>query len=102
MPNRFARGHRDSNEPQITEYLRRANVMYCLLPEGAGADILLYISPMAFVEVKNPSVSKDKQELTDTEKEVQRHCAETGIPYHVIKSPEEMANIINQYIERRN
>ena len=96
MPNRFARGHRDRNEPQITEYLRRANVVYCLLPEGAGADILLYTSPMMLVEVKNPNVPKTDQELTDKEKEIKAHCDKTGIPYHVVFSPEEISVIINK------
>ena len=100
MPPRFARGHRDANEPQITEYLRRANVMYFLLAEGAGADILLYTSPMMLIEVKNPAVRKADQELTAREKEVKGHCDEFEIPYHVVFSPEEMAEIINEYIKR--
>jgi len=102
MPNRFARGHRDKNEPRITEYLRRANVVHYLLPEGAGADILLYTSPMMLVEVKNPEAPKADQKLTGKEKEIKEHCDETGIPYHIVFSPEEMAKIINNYIERRN
>lgn len=102
MPNRFARGHRDRNEPQITEVLRRCNVRYALLPEGCGADILLYLGPLELVEVKNPSVPKADRELTETEKETQAYCKENQIPYHVVLTPEEMADVINQWIEKKD
>ncbi len=102
MPPRFARGNRDKNEPQITEVLRRMNVRYVLLPEGAGADILVYLSPLMLVEVKNPNVPKSDQELSSLEKEVQEYCKERNIPYHVVKQPEEMAAIVNEWIERNS
>lgn len=100
MPPRFARGNRDKNEPLITEVLRRMNVEYVLLPEGAGADILLYLSPLALVEVKNPNVPKSDQKLTKRELEVQAFCSVMKIPYHVVLMPEEMAQIVKDWIER--
>lgn len=99
MPPRHARGNRDKNEPLITEYLRRANVKYFLLPEGAGADILLYLCPMMLVEVKNPDVPPSDRELTDAEKDTANHCHDVGIPYWVVTTPEQMASIINTHIE---
>ena len=95
---RHTRGNRDKNEPLITEYLRRANVKYELLPEGFGADILLYISPMRLVEVKNPDVRKSDKELTEKEKEVQEHCLMLGIPYDVVETPEQLADILNKLV----
>jgi len=90
MPNRFARGNRDANEPLITEVIRRYNIRYGLLPEKFGADILLYVSPMALVEVKNPAY---KWKLTQGEQETQEYCQMMGIPYHVVETPEEMIAI---------
>lgn len=101
MPPRFARGNRDKNEPQITEVLRRMNVMYVLLPEGAGADLLLYLSPLALVEVKNPNVPKADRKLTDKELEVQAYCKEMNIPYHVVETPQEMADVVKDWIEKQ-
>lgn len=94
------RGSRDRNEKFITEYLRRANVKYELLPEGFGADILLFMSPMMLVEVKNPEVPEYDRGLTPKEKEVMEFCKEMRIPYHVVETPEEMADIVNEWIER--
>lgn len=102
MPPRFARGNRDKNEPLITEVLRRMNVMYVLLPEGAGADLLLYLSPLTLVEVKNPNVPKSDRRLTEKELEVQAYCREWNIPYHVVETPEQMAEIVNKWIENRS
>lgn len=101
MTRRFKRGNRDANEKPITEYLRRANVKHELLPEGFGADILLFTSPMRLVEVKNPNVPKADRKLTDKEAEVKLYCEEIGIPYDVVETPEEMASIINNYIENK-
>lgn len=98
MPPRFARGNRDANEPQITEYLRRANVKYCLLPEGAGADLLLYTSPMVLVEIKNPKHAPSKKRLSDLEKETMLHCQAQNIPYYVVETPEDLATFINHFI----
>lgn len=101
MPPRFARGNRDKNEPLITEVLRRMNVVYALLPEGAGADLLVYLSPLYLVEVKNPNVPKSDRKLTDKELEVQAYCEERKIPYYVVETPEEMADIVKDWIEKQ-
>ena len=98
-PNRWARGNRDDNEKFITEVLRRMNVMYCLLPEVAGADLLVYLSPLMLVEVKNPDVPKSDRKLTPRELEVQDLCNQFGNPYHVVETPEEMAKIVGDWIE---
>jgi len=97
-PNRWARGNRDKNEPLITEILRKMNVDYCLLPEGAGADILVYLGPLMLIEVKNPDVPKYDRRLTERELEVQDICGQFGNPYHVVETPEEMAKIVGDWI----
>jgi|SRR5262245_38569371 len=99
MSNRHSPGHRDANEKQFTEYLRRANVKYFLLPEGAGADILIYLQPMALFEIKNPAQPPSARTLTDTEKDTQEHCNERGIPYYVFETVEQMAAVLNHYVE---
>lgn len=100
MPKTYhKRGNRDRNEKLITGYLRRANVRHQLLPPGFGADILLFIRPMYLIEVKNPDVPKSERGLTETELEVKLFCDEMKIPYHVVETPEEMAAIINKWIE---
>lgn len=98
MPPRHSRGNRDLNEKFITEYLRRANVRYTLLSEGAGADILIFLKPLILVEVKNPKQAPSAQLLTDAEKETKEYCDIMGIPYHIVKTPEEMAEIVNKWI----
>lgn len=98
-PNRWARGNRDKNEPLITEVLRRYNVDYCLLPEGAGADILVYLSPLMLIEVKNPDVPESDRKLTAREMEIKDLCDQFANPYHVVETPEEMAKIIGNWIE---
>lgn len=95
------RGSRDKNEKLFTEYLRRANVKHELLPEGFGADILLFIAPMHLIEIKNPDVPKSDRALTEKEKEVQEFCAEAGIPYFVVEQVEELAKIINDWIDKQ-
>lgn len=99
-PNRWARGNRDDNEKFITEVLRRMNVEYCLLPEGAGADILVYLSPLMLIEVKNPDVPNSDRKLTQRELEIQDLCDQFDNPYHVVETPEEMAKIIGDWIEK--
>lgn len=76
------------------------NVEYCLLPEGAGADILVYLSPLMLIEVKNPEVSEYDQRLSPRELEIQELCNNFGDPYHVVKYPEEMAKIIGDWIDK--
>lgn len=100
MPKRkstFSPGSRDKNEPGITEIIRAYHVPYGLLPEGFGADILLFTSPMTLIEVKNPSY---KWTLTDKEKERQAYCAENNIPYFVVQTQEEIAEIVHKWVNR--
>lgn len=100
MPKRkstFSPGSRDKNEPEITKIIRTYKVDYVLLTEGAGADILLMTSPMTLIEVKNPSY---KWELTPKEKERQAYCNDLKIPYHIVETAEEMAEIINSWVEK--
>lgn len=99
MPPRHSRGNRDDNEKYFTEYLRRANVNYFLLPEGAGADILVYLQPMPLFEIKNPKVAPSDRKLTEIEKNVMEHCDDYGIPYYVFETVEQMADVLNGYIE---
>lgn len=91
------RGSRDKNEPLIKKVIEAHGIEYELLKEGAGADILLQISPMVFIEVKNPSY---KWEYTDAEKKKMHYCKELGIPYHTVETPEEMEKVISDWIEK--
>ena len=96
MPNRFAVGHRDLNEPLITAVLSRAGIEYILLREGDGADILVKDNPMYFVEVKNDSQPPSKRKLTDDEIRLQAECERNGIEFYVVLTPEQMAEIVNE------
>ena len=86
----FHRSNRDRNEPEITAVLRAAGVRYILLSPGAGADLLLVINPMAFVEVKSAD-----GKLTEVEKAVRWECEERGIPYWIVRSADEMVAALN-------
>ena len=99
MTNRHSAGSRDKNEPLITEVLRRMNVEYFLMPEGAGFDILLFLAPMVCIEVKNPEQPPSARVLTPTEKARKEWCDELRIPYYVIETPEKMALIVGMWIE---
>lgn len=94
MPNRHSAGSRDDNEPGILAVLKARSIKYFLLSEGAGADILVYISPLTLIEVKNPAY---KWELTKTEKAVKEFCDNLKNPYFVVETPEEMSRIIDDW-----
>jgi hypothetical protein len=96
----FSSGKRDANEAQILELLDRRNIRYLQLHPGDGADLIVEIHPMIFVEIKNPEQPPSKRQLTEAEEEQRAYCTAARIPYHVIETPEQMAEIINQYFER--
>ena len=93
-PSRFAVGNRDLNEPDICEYLDLVHIEYKKLPEGVGADLLLLVAPMCFVEIKNPEQPPSKRRLTACEGELLTLCEEQGIPYYVVETVEEMQAIV--------
>jgi hypothetical protein len=99
MSNRHSAGHRDANEPLITEIIKRYNVDYFLMSEGIGFDILLFTSPMICVEVKNPEQPISKRKLTPKEQDRKTLCAIMDIPYYVVETPERMAEIIRHHIQ---
>ena len=89
---RFDKGHRDANEPLITEILNRFHVPYRKGSDADGYDLLVMTSPMMLIELKNP---ENKQAaLTETEKATQEYCAAVGIPYFVVSTPEQMTEIV--------
>jgi len=94
MPNRHSSGSRDKNEKFITPIIKMYNIEYSLMPEGVGFDILVYLSPMICVEVKNPDQPQNKRALTPTERARKETCDLLGIPYFVVETPEEMSIII--------
>ena len=94
MPYRHSPGHRDDNEPFITAILKLYHVPYLLLVEGQGADILVMLSPMFFVEVKNPDQPPSKRKLTDTEQAHKEICDQWGIGYHVVVHSDQMVEIL--------
>lgn len=89
-PSQFQKGKRDANEPEITAVLKAAQYEYGLLQPGFGADILLKMAPMAFVEVKG----KDGK-LTETEKALMWHCEIQGIGYHIVRTADDVAALLN-------
>jgi hypothetical protein len=97
---RFSKGSRDTNEPAITEVLRRRHVPYAQLHEGDGADLLIMIAPMELWEVKNGSRSPSKRRLTEAERKAQEYCEDVGIPYVVIETPEDASERLDRYFAR--
>jgi hypothetical protein len=98
MTSRHSAGSRDKNEAPITELLRRWNVRYWLMAEGAGFDILVFLSPMIALEIKNPDMPPSKRKLTDAEQECKEYCDAIGIPYYVVETPEEVVEILGKWI----
>lgn len=96
MKRHAAHGNRDDNEPEFTLFLRTAQIKYALMPAGVGADILIELAPMFFVEVKNPDRPPSKRALTDEEKALQAHCIQEGIGYHVLEHVEALVEIVNR------
>lgn len=91
VSSQFKRGKRDANEAEITAVLKAAGYEYILLTPGHGADILLIMNPVAFVEVK----SKEGK-LTETEKALMWHCQIQGIPYHIVRTADDAAALLSQ------
>lgn len=88
----FQKGDRDANESEITAVLKAAGYEYILLTPGHGADILLIMQPMSFLEVKNGDGAK----LTETEKALKWHCEIQGIGYYVVRNAGDAAALLNQ------
>ena len=96
---RYNKGNRDKNEKDILEFLRARNVSYTQMHEGDGFDLLVWIQPAEFWEVKNPAQAMGDQVLTRVEAEAQAYCMEVGIPYVVIHSVDEALTRINKYFD---
>lgn len=76
-------GKRDENEPEFTEYFRAAHIKYRLLPPKFGADVLVLMSPMWFLEIKSPLQAPSDRRLTPDEVDLQTHCEAEGVSYLV-------------------
>jgi hypothetical protein len=94
MTNRHSTGNRDKNEPLITEILKLYHVPFTPLVEGQGADLLVLLNPMFFIEIKNPSQPPSKRKLTATEKALKDICDAAGIGYYVVEFSDQMADIL--------
>jgi hypothetical protein len=94
MSNRHSPGNRDTNEAFITAILKLYHVPYLQLSEGQGADLLVLLAPMFFVEVKNPDVPPSKRKLTDTERAQKEICDAQGIGYYVVLHSDQMVDIL--------
>ena len=94
MANRYSPGHRDANESFITAILKMYHVPYLQLSEGQGADLLILLAPMFFVEVKNPDQPPSKRKLTDTEQAQKEICEGQGIGYYVVLHSDQMVDIL--------
>jgi hypothetical protein len=92
----FKKGNRDGNEDEIKAVLRAAGVKYLILSPGQGADLLLVVNPVTFVEVKSLT-----GKLTETEKAMKWDCEEKGIPYHVVRTAAETAAMLNSRKETK-
>ncbi len=89
---RFDKGNRDKNEPLITEILNRFHIPYRKGSDADGYDLLVMTSPMMLIEVKNPE--NKYATITDKENITQEYCISVGIPYHIVYTPEQMAEIL--------
>jgi hypothetical protein len=96
MPN-YSVGHRDANEHEILEVVRAFHVEYRFGREGDGYDLLLLTAPMMLIEVKNPDQPPSKRQLTEAERKTLDYCIKTGVPYYVVETPEEMADILGAH-----
>lgn len=97
MSNRHSAGSRDHNEPEILAVIRQYGIDYLLMPEGMGFDVLLFLSPLHCVEIKNPERPPSARKLTPVEQARKDVCDGLGIPYRVIETPEEMAELIRHW-----
>ena len=92
----FQKGGRDKNEGEIKAVLWAANEPFLILPTGCGADLLGKSNPMYFIEVKNGADAK----LTEAEKACKWDCEQRGIEYHIVRTAEETAAMLNSRKER--
>lgn len=114
MSNKFSVGNRDANESIILEAAQACGYLpfddlvkgkaigiafrgfYQQGTELDGCDIRFSDSfGTFFVEVKNADQSPSKRKLTERESSLQIVCAELGIPFHVVETPEQMVEILN-------
>ena len=98
MTNRHSPGHRDANEKTIIDVLDNYHIDYIKLHEGAGADLLVFTSPMMLIEIKNPDKPPSKRLLTPLESYRQVHCSLHGIPYHVVETAEQAAEVLGNHL----
>ena len=98
----YSTGNRDDNEPAILERLKLRNIHYVQLQPGAGADLVVSISPMEYWEIKNPSQPTSKKKLTKAEKELLQYCKDNRIPFVVIETPEDADVRLDKWIERQS
>jgi len=98
MPNRHSPGHRDANESQIIDVLDNYHIDYIKLHEGAGADLLVLLNPMELWEVKNNEQPPSKRVLTPLETYRQAYCGMKHIPYRVIETAEQAAEVLGNYL----
>lgn len=90
-------GRRDDNEKQIKDYLVSNCVPFKLLDVGQGADMLVLLDRVVFLEVKNPDTSKQRQQLTPKEVEFQSLCKARGIPYFVVYTVQHVKDICERF-----
>lgn len=101
MTSRHSPGHRDTNEPLITEILKLYHVPYLLLSEGQGADLLVLLAPAFFVECKNPDQPPSKRKLTPTEKAHKEICDGQGIGYYIVLYSDQMVDILRERLDKQ-
>ena len=87
-------GNRDDNEPEITAILDRYHIPYRQGKPGDGYDLII-LAPggVRLWEVKNPEQPPSKRKLTDIEISTRDWCKIAGIPYEVLETAEEAAEI---------
>lgn len=95
----YQKGKRDANEPEILEFLRARNVRYTQLAPGDGADLIVWISPMVLIEIKNPEQPPSKRRMTNDEYAACDYCTHNHIPYFVIETMDEISVILDRHFE---
>jgi len=90
-------GNRDANEKEIIDILKARNVRCTQMRPGDGFDLLIWIAPPEYWEIKNPDQPASKRELTDSELDAAIYAREAGIEYRVIETPEQALERLNNY-----
>jgi len=89
----YTKNKRDGNEKSIVDFWKQCGCIWVPGRIDSGYDgLLLYRGNLYVVEIKQP---KEREHLTETERNLRDATEVRGIEYHVITSVEEAAKLID-------